>query len=594
VVFTYAQAAVDEPNAKIRQSLVASRVAIVLLSLASLWPVLICAFGGWDDDLNVTANPWLNPPSWRGVARYWRAPAADLYVPVTYTTWSFVAVVSPRDEIGRLSARGFHLVNLVAHVCAAICVFEILRRCARSARPPLDKLGTEPPAIAAAAIGALVFALHPVQVEPVAWVAGLKDVLAGALALGGIALFVCDERRTVARSGATTIAFALALLAKPSAVVGPVIALLVDVLVLRRALRRSVLSLLPSLALAAVIIFAARHAQPAGQVAAPPLWQRLFIAGDALTFYLGKLLWPVKLGVDYGRTPQSALSSPFIWTMWLIPAALVALAAWWAQRHRDALPLVAILAFIAGVGPVLGIVPFDFQAYSTVADHYLYLAMLGPAMVVMWLVARRPIRITWVFCSIAIVLLAALSFRQTWTWRDSLSIAQQAARVNPSSFAWHDRAAMSLFYDHHDPQRAIAAERDAVNANPNYGVGWQNLGLILASAGLHAEAADAYRHAVAIDPHNVQALIGLANALADLGDSAEAIQQYRATLQRDPNNVVALSNLAGVLASQGKLEEAIGLYRRAIAIDGTFQPARLGLTRAIDERVKRAAAPAQR
>lgn len=577
----------DEPSGKIQQWALWCRVAIVLLTLATLWPVLLCSFGGWDDDLNVTANPWLNPPSWQGVARFWREPAADLYVPVTYTTWSLVAAVTPRDEAGRMSAWEFHLVNLIAHVWATICAFEILRCCTRGAKPHAAMIG--------ALAGAMLFAVHPVQVEPVAWVAGLKDVLAGALALAGIALFVCDDRRTMARSVAITIIFAAALLAKPSAVAAPIIALLIDVTVLKRSLRRSGLSLLPSLLLIGLMILVAGRAQPAQQVAgAAPLWKRFFIAGDALAFYFWKVLLPIHLGVDYGRTPQAALSSQLVWTMWLIPAALIALAAWCARRGGDALPLVAIVIFIVGVGPVLGLVPFDFQAYSTVADHYLYIAMLGPALLATWLVARHPRPIPWIISATAIVLLATLSFLQTWTWRDTLAIARQATRVNPRSFAWHDRAAMSLFYDHGDIDAAIVSERKAIEANPNYTTGWQNLGLIFATAARHAEAVDAYQHALALDPNNVQARIGLANALAELGQSAEAIEQYRAALQHDPSNVVALSNLAGVLASQGKLEEAIDLYRRAIFIDGNFQPARQGLTRAIDERAKRGAAPATR
>jgi tetratricopeptide (TPR) repeat protein len=555
------------------------RVAIVLITLATFWPVLTCGFGGWDDDLNVTANPWMNPPTRAGLVRYWRAPEADLYVPVTYTVWSCIASVAPRDAEGKLTAWMFHAASLGAHLIAVLCVFEILRACTRGSTVQ-------------AAIGALVFALHPVQVEVVAWVAGFKDVLAGALALAAIAIFIRRDDRTVIRTVAATILFALSMLAKPSEVVAPVIALLIELMILRRPVQRSVLALVPSFAVAAIIIMLTSRAQTAPWIAAAvPVWKRFFVAGDALAFYLAKLVWPVNLAVDYGRTPQVALATSSVWIMWLIPAALIALAVWWARRRRDALPLVAVIVFVIGVGPVLGLVPFDFQAYSTVADHYLYLGMLGPALLVCWLLTRHPNRATRIISAVAIVLLAALSFRQAWTWRDGLSVARQATRVNPRSFAWHDRAAMSLFYDHHDIDTAIASERRAVEANPSYATGWQNLGLILATAARHAEAADAYRRALGLDPNNLQARIGLANALADTGESAGAIEQYRAALQRDPNNVVAVSNLAGVLASQGKLEEAIDLYRHAILIDANFQPARQGLARAIDERAKRGSAP---
>src|SRR5205823_2802815 len=145
----------------------------------------------------------------------------------------------------------------------------------------------------------------------------------------------------------------------------------------------------------------------------------------------------------------------------LIPAALLAIACWWWRWRRDAAPLASILLFSIGVAPVLGLVPFDFQVYSTVADHYVYLAMLGPAVFVGWVLTRWPQRGTWAAGSIVLLSLAVISFRQAWTWRDSLSIARQAVRVNPRSFTWHDRSAMNLFYVRHDADAALASERRA-------------------------------------------------------------------------------------------------------------------------------------
>ena len=568
---------VDESR-EIQRTVVTWRIAIVLITLATFWPVLACSFGGWDDDLNVTGNPWMNPPSLTGIARYWRAPAADLYVPVTYTVWSAVAAIAPRDAEGRLSAWMFHAVNLIAHVAAVVCAFEILKACARAAKPRT--------AVAAAGIGTLLFALHPVQVETVAWVAGLKDVLAGALALAGIAVFVRPGSRSIGRSIAATVLFALALLAKPSAVVAPAIALLIDALIIKRPLRQSALTLLPSFALAIAGILLTSRAQPATWIAVPA-GKRFLVAGDVITFYLWKLAWPLKLGVDYGRTPLVVLARSSTWFMGLAPAMLLVLAVWWWRRRGDGMPLAALAVFIVGVSPVLGLIPFDFQAYSTVADHYLYLAMLGLGLFALWLVERYPTRPTWAASSILLLTCAVLSFRQVWTWRDALSIAQQTTRVNPRSFSWHNRAAKSLLYEHGDAEGALVSARKAVEVNPSYGIGWQDLGLILATLNRPAEAADAYRHATQCEQQNVPAHIGLAVALADLGKSDDAIAEYRTALELDPRNLVAITNLAGVLANTGKLDEAIERYRSALAIDGGYVPARMGLARAIQQRANR-------
>src|SRR5829696_1384491 len=143
---------------------------VILAAIAlSLWPVLKCGYTIRDDDHTVSQNPDLKPPSISGVLKYWKRPAWGLYTPIAYTVWSGVALLSPQpvlpNEPYRLNPVTFHATNLLVHTLTALVIWRVLKRLFHHTW--------------AACIGALFFALHPVQVDAVAWVSGLKDVLAG-------------------------------------------------------------------------------------------------------------------------------------------------------------------------------------------------------------------------------------------------------------------------------------------------------------------------------------------------------------------------------------------------------------------------------
>lgn len=165
-------------------------VFLIIATFAVFAPVCGSEFVAWDDNLNVSKNPSFNPPTIETVAEYWKGPYLDLYIPVTYTIWGLlaaVAQVSVPDAMGiRLNPYVFHTANLLVHLTAVLAAYALLRRL----------IGRQWPALA----GAMLFAIHPLQVEPVAWVTGLKDVLSGMLTIAALWQYVCyaDERE---RSG---------------------------------------------------------------------------------------------------------------------------------------------------------------------------------------------------------------------------------------------------------------------------------------------------------------------------------------------------------------------------------------------------------
>jgi tetratricopeptide (TPR) repeat protein len=302
---------------------------------------------------------------------------------------------------------------------------------------------------------------------------------------------------------------------------------------------------LPWLLLAIPCVIWTKLAQPASAVAAGvPLGWRPFVAADSLAFYFGKLIWPVKLGVDYGRAPQLAISRGWVYYTWIIPTGVFVGAA--LVRRRAPELLGALLIFALAILPASGIVPFDFQAYSTVADHYLYLAMLGPALAVAWVAHQHPRLVVSIFIP-ALLGCAILSRLQTRHWDDAITIFERAVVVNPTSWASHNT--LSVAYTRRgDRDRALQHARAAVAANPDAILARFSLAAALANAGKFNEALDAYDDLIAREPNHIAGRLQLASLLADLGRSEEAANQYRKVLEIDPTNVTARDALQRITA----------------------------------------------
>ena len=431
------------------------RVLLLAVTLLTFCRLFTAEFVKWDDAFTLHHNPKLNPPSWSAVAGYWRdwrTGEFGLYIPLTYTVWSGIAAlgtVGQSDLAGiTLNPWVFHAANVLVHAISALLVFEILVRLLRSA------LG--------ATLGAMLLAIHPVQVEPVAWASGMKDLLSGMLALGAVLQYLIaaqhdSPRRARLHFILASVLAALAMLAKPSAVVVGPICVVLDALLMRRSLRKALISAAPMLLIAIPVAIIARMVQDVNNVQPAPLWARVFIAADAITFYLYKLVMPLHLALDYGRRPDVVFDRAITYVIWIIPAA-VAIALWrWGRREIIAAALIFLLALL----PVLGLTTFLFQQYSTVADHYLYLAMLGPALALGWLITKWPARSVIVTASVLIALLAARSFAQTRHWLDDLRLFPHVLRINPQSFAAHNN--LGLAYEEraaHEQAYAAAAEQE--------------------------------------------------------------------------------------------------------------------------------------
>jgi hypothetical protein len=522
--------------------------AVTFLTFSRLIP---CNFTWWDDQDTIRTNSKLNPPSWSSVGYYW-ANAGEhttmgLYVPVTYTIWSGLARIAHRDQPDAeglmLNAWVFHAANVFIHACTAVLVFQLIWRL----------LGNDISAV----FGALLFALHPVQVESVGWISGTKDLLCGLLSVCALLMFVRSmqvkgrwPRRWRYLLG--MLIFILAMLSKPTAVVVPLMAGVIGIFLLDVPVRRIFFTLLPWCVLMIPCLIWTQKFQPADWSNPLPVWTRPAVAADAVAFYFYKLVWPIHLGIDYGHNPPAIVANHLIYISWILP--VIAAVLLWRRYDRHRAAVAAALLFVLPLGPILGLVPFEFQIISTTSDHYLYLPMLGVGLLLAWAVDR--FHIPRAFVILVLIVLAMRSLIQEPTWQDTRTLFRNALAVNPRSVASFDglgfvtgrdarqlfdagrkKESRALFDESIDwYQKSLVYDPDSVPSMLNLALDYQKIDrpdLGLAMIHRMVQVQSRIPDGLKADP------ISLAHLLIDFGDLPGAIAWLDEVLRKNPGNIPA-------------------------------------------------------
>ena len=608
----------ETPDDASRHSLRPWFLALLLLGLvgAAFGPLSTHDFNIWDDMDNLVRNEDFNPPTFRSVLRYWhpKNTARGLYAPATYTLWGLVALV-PGKGVGTppespLNPHAYHSLNLAIHLLSVLAVFMLLRLVLRPVAVD-GKLADW-----AACAGALLFGLHPVQVEAVGWISGTKDVLCGlfgVVAVWQYAAYVrargeADKSLSFPRVWhwhylTATGAFLMAMFAKPSGVAVPLVAGGLAFFAMKRSFLQVVVDHLPLLALAGLFIYLNKEAQQQGQDNRIPLYIRPFIAGDAISFYLYKLFVPVKFCFHYGRNPQQWFAQRYEWKYitGTMPYALawgILAVMWLAQAARESLRwlLAGAAVFVAGVLPVLGFVGFMYQRHSTVADHYLYLSMLGPALFLGRVLAGKRSLPRWGVAVGWLVVLGVLAALQVPKWKDSETLLQHGIAANPNSWIAYNNLAI-LERDRGNYEEAAALCRKALKINPVYAHAHTNLGLSLIDLERFDEGMAHLERACELDP-SMERYYGTAagakytagTAYEHKGDIVRAIAQYRESLEIEPNSFDTRFRLGVCLKNTGRPEEAETQFAEALKIkpDDARTYFNLGLVLAMQKKTEQA------
>lgn len=527
----------------------------------------------WDDNLHVTENPTIVGPL--GLKEIWTTAHANYFPLVLTNFWV-------QHALWGLDPLPYHVVNVGFHALAALLLWRVLRQ--------LDIRG--------AWLGAALWALHPVQVESVAWIAELKNTQSAVFFLAAIWCHVRWLRLSAA--GGTTVDpgrlapsrsihyygalfFAvLAILSKPSAVMLPAALGLCTWWIRGRLEWRDGWRLLPFLALSAVAAGWTIWEQKFHSGAIGPEWQqtlpeRFIIAGRAVWFYLGKLLWPEPLIFIYPRWSIDAASA---WSY--LPLAAIALTAWllWRTRARQGRAgLFAALYFGALLFPVLGFFDVYFFRYSFVGDHFQYLASMAP---LAWLaagLASLPRRIGAAAGAAILMGCAAVTWEHSATFHDMETLWRRTVTLHRDC-----RMAWLNLGDTYSRQRrshdAIAAFRRGLEIAPDDPSAHNDLGCELVLMNRAAEALPHLERAVQLRPI-AEHVSNLGNALRKLGRVPEALAQYRRALELDPLHAPSHNNLGAELAEAGRYEEAVKHFATSLRLRPNDPPTHENLAGAL-------------
>lgn len=530
---------------------------LILATGVAYLPVLKAGYL-WDDEA-LTENPqvrsvsglpdiWLHPGTNRFEAHYW---------PVTYTSFWI------EHRLWGDWPAGYHLTNLLLHALNGVLLFLLLRRMKLSG------------AWAAAA----VFAVHPVHVESVAWIIERKDVLSAAFYLGAFLLLTryWEQGRRQGDFILALVCFAAAMLSKSIAVSFPLAAGLWLWWKEGKITRKTILILTPFL-LAAVVI-AGLDVRYAGHRESADFGfsflERLGIAGRAIVFYAGKLLWPYPLMTFYPRwdveiPPLGPLIHPSA-----VGAVLVGL---WAARGRIGRgPLALALYYCVTLGPVLGLIDFHFMSLSFVADRFQYLASAGLIVLICEGACRLRehlpghLRKTAPYAGMGIlVLLAALTFRQARLYRGDETLFQHNVAWNPKAWAAHNNLGLAIgtrARSQTEWDEAMKHYRLALAAKPDFADAHINLGVALGRRGEYDEAIGHFRAALRMKPRSIEARNNLGFALLSRGDYAEAARELERGIALEPDDAAAHFHLAYAWLGLGETRKAVVELEWTLALD---------------------------
>lgn len=523
-------------------------------------------FLSWDDDVFLYQNPNLTPPDTQSLARVWTTPYAHLYAPVTYTAWWLLAKTFGQpgpQSTWLVNPSVYHLASLLVHLLAIIVAYLLLMALVR-----------EP---WAAAAGAMLFAIHPLQVEPVAWSSELKDLLGGLCGLLAVLLVVMGRQgklRPLMATGAATLLFVLALLSKPNLVILPLLVLVIDLGLLRTPLKTTLRLVIPWLFLAGAHAWFTRQAQPPDPALVLPMWQRLFVAGDSLAFYLAKLFIPIRLSADYGRIPTIVATHWWGYVTWLGPAALLAGVLVLRRKSRWALP--GLLWFGLALLPVLGLVTFDFQQYSTVADHYAYLALFGPALALAGLALHARNSLACLPMIMLLVLLIAQSGLQTMSWQNNVVFWRHTLEVNPRSFLAHNNLGATYQLLHRLPE-AVAEFKQALQLHPRDPDTLINLGMLLVQMGDEKQGKQYLQEGLGVRPDDPKAHLMLGIIAAEEHDFLTAVNHLMIPVGAAPDNPAPRLALAQALIGLGDKQQARQQLEEILRRVPNYTPARKAL-----------------
>src|SRR5881394_3401769 len=527
----------------------------------------------WDDDVYITNNELLTAPD--GLRRIWFSlDSPSQYFPLVYTTFRI------EHAIWGLDPTGYHWANLLLHIGNALLVWLVLARLK----------------VPGGWLAGAIFALHPVQVESVAWITERKNVLMGFFFLLTLLAWIAFSDGRTKRPWLfyvlALILYLLALSAKTTACTLPAALFLILWLQKRPISWKRIFQIIPffilGIAMGVLAMWWERYHQGTSRTVftfLSPI-ERVLVASRAIWFYLSKLAWPSNLTFIYPRwdiAPTHLLNYA-----WLLAGVFVCVAIYFLRRYVGRCVEVAAAFFVATLSPVLGFIMLYTFRYTFVADHYQYLACIGPialasaGLVNLADVSKNSRTLIFSVALCVVALLATLTWRQAAMYGNIETLWRTTLSRNPSCWMAHNNLGIVLF-EKGQLDDAIVHYRTTLQMQPNFWDADYNLGTALLGKGHVDEAIFYCDKAVRMQPNDPDAQVALANALLQKRQIDDAIVHYQKAVAIRPDYFLARYGLGHALLEKGQLDGAIEHFRAALLIRPDHPDCHTTLAIALDE-----------
>jgi len=536
----------------------------LLIIAAGLWVFWPALRGDWlwDDDILITNNTELR--SWSGFGHIWLATPATEYWPLSWTALWIEWHLWGNHPLG------YHLVSLVLHLGSSFLIWRLFAR-----------LG-----LRGGWIGGLLFVIHPLVVESVAWISEIKNTLSLPLFLLSFDAWLDGESKQKNTGYLRSIFYYLAaMLTKTSTVMLPLVLLLYGWWkrgeITRQETRRVIPYGIIALGLGLLTIYCQSNSVTAGTIKMDGYFERLLGAAMAVCFYLGKFLWPMELLPIY---PGWNFDPPSLIQVLPIPLLIALTIGLWTQRKSWGRHVLFGFGFFAlNLLPVLGLMKMNYLSISLVADHLAYLPMIGLLGLVVAGVEQAEQRFIGNFRPVGEVVLASVLMLLAWKshhyaekFINQETLWTYELSRNPRAYLAHNNLGV-VFMQRGQVPEAIEQYQQTLQLKPDYAEAYNNLGNALRRVGRVPEAIKSFQQALQIRPGFAEANYNWGNVLLGADRKEEAIEQYEQALRLKPDLAEAHNNLGIALARTGQIPEAIEHFQQALQFNPNYTDAQNNL-----------------
>jgi len=527
---------------------------LIVVPFIIFWQCLFYEFV-WDDVFHISDNTYLNSISIEKLMRLWMEPYGGLYIPFSYTVWGCLKLIS-ESIYGTTNPFLFHLVNIILHIINGFLVFHLLKFFIKNKWATLG--------------GTLVFLVHPIQVESVAWVSEFRGLLSVCLGLSALHLYLKVENNFDKYYWSGLILFALAILSKPSAVSFVFFAIILDKVINQYSTKKTISKIIPWI-IAVIPIAVISIGEQSSKALAIDIWLRPLIWMDAINFYLYKIINPISLYAIYGRTPEYVLGLWYPYLSWVIPVIIGLIL--WKQKRMIPILWLSFCLFICGFLPNSGFVPFTFQKISTVADRYIYLSMIGVSLAFAYgllYVCKRNLKI--VVIGYIIFLMGFSINAQAPIWKTSLILWNKTiARNSQSSIAYYNRGVELT--KQNENTKALMDYNMAIELNPKYVGAYNNRGNLFSTLKEYKLALNDYGLAIELSPEDATTYYNRGMVFFERKQYSKALNDFNKAIKLNSKYSDAYNNKGAIFIFFKQYDKALEMFNKVIEFDPQFVPA---------------------